>query len=157
MRDENTGEQIRCPFCGSVDECSHLLAVIDRTFNDCPGGYASDRYHEFRTVIENTFAELLTSGEQKKPSWTDPEITQLWHYALEEWSLGDEEVSVDPYALNRLIVELLSESGAVKYAGPIDDDWGVPGFASAITLLHAANTQSVFEAALSNLTVRLAG
>jgi len=107
MRDENTRDEVRCPYCRSVGECSHLLAVIDRTFNECMGGYASQRYDEFRNVIENAFAPLLARGQQTKPSWNDPEIAELWDYALESRPPNNEGISLESYVLDRLIVNCL--------------------------------------------------
>jgi hypothetical protein len=155
MRDEYTGDEIKCPYCASVGDCSHLLAMIDRTFNECAGGYACKRYGDFGNIIENAFGQLLRGGEQKKSPSNDPDITELWHHALESFSSGDAEVALDSNALDGLIEVLLIEAGAVKYPRPIDDGCGAPGFSSAITLLHAMNPKGVFESALSNLKTRL--
>ena len=74
--------------------------------------------------------------------------------AVEAYSSEDDYVSLDGYVLNRLIIELFEEAGGDQYQGPIDDGGG-PGFASAITLLYAQNSQEVFELALSKLNQQL--
>lgn len=63
MLDSDSHEAIRCPYCGSLDDCQHLLAVVDETFGECLGGYAFDRYFEFREMVEGTLRKLLRSKQ----------------------------------------------------------------------------------------------
>jgi hypothetical protein len=63
-------------------------------------------------------------------------------------------VSVDQYALTRLIIELFEGAGAIRYPGSIESS-GAPGFCSAWELFHAKNPRKVFEAALAKLRVLL--
>jgi hypothetical protein len=86
MYDEDTGEEIRCPYCESDDDCPHLLAVFDRAFGECLGGYAFDRFGELEGVIQERFVTLLDRGEPGKYSWNDPEIAELWTYAMEQYT-----------------------------------------------------------------------
>ncbi|MGO8720196.1 MAG: hypothetical protein ACLQMO_13430, partial [Acidobacteriaceae bacterium] len=62
----------------------------------------------------------------------------------------DEDVSLDPGILNTLIIELLENAGAAVQHS-IEDLGGAPGFSSAMTILHAENPQTVFDAALLQL------
>jgi hypothetical protein len=154
MCDENTGKEIRCPYCASSEDCTHFLALIDRTFNECSGGYACERYHEFQTLIEAAFLRLFRRGDHKGCSWSSETLRQLWEYASASHSQNDDEVSLDQYALTRLIIELFEAAGAVEYPGSIESS-GAPGYCSAWTLFHAKNPRTVFEAALSKLKVLL--
>lgn len=154
MHNEDTGEEIQCVYCGSPDDCAHLLAVIDKTFVECSGGWAYDRYGEFQRTIEKVFLASLLKGSDEQPVWEDPELVELWTGAVADYSADDEYVSLDGSVLNRLIIELFNEAGGDEYPGPIDDGGG-PGFASAITLFYAQNPQDVFELALSKLSEQL--
>ena len=158
MRDESSGNLIQCPYCGLAD-CSHLLAMIDVSFNDWwEAGYAGEdeRYYEFHRVIEDAFRQLLRKGVRECPM-THPKLAELWKYALLDYSPGpkvplkgeDEEISLYPSLLNTLIIELFENAGAAAQDGI--DDHGAPGFSSAMTILHAENPQAVFDAALLQL------
>ena len=59
MRDEDSEDLVVCPYCGRSEDCPHLLAVIDKTFNECSDGYAYGRYREFHEAIEKSFGGLL--------------------------------------------------------------------------------------------------
>lgn len=154
MKDEDSREPIRCPYCGTEGDCPHLLAAIDETFNECSGGYASDCYQEFRMVIDNSFGRLLQKGVRDDLTRESGELHELWNYAVKDYDSEDGEVSIDPYVLTRLIINLLEVSGGKKYPGSIYDG-SAPGFTSVICVFHAQRPQSVFETALSELKARL--
>jgi hypothetical protein len=156
MSDEDTGEEIPCPYCGQVADCDHLLAMIDQSFNECCGGYAFDRYEEFQTVIQTAFGRLLRLGKHKECPWSEETLCDLWQSAREAYATGDEDedVSLDEYLLTGLIIEVLADAGGVRYSGSIHDP-GPPGFSSTLTVFHAKNPQSVFDIALANLQLRL--
>jgi hypothetical protein len=149
MKNEDTGEAIQCPHCGSEDDCSHLLAVIDRSFLWCSGGYAFSRFNEFHSAIEEAFLKRLQAGDVASPKWKDGRLQELWEYGTEEYGKTN-EVWIDGDMLFRLIIDLLEDAGGEEYMGPIDDEGG-PGYSSAITLFYAANPQSVFERSVSDL------
>jgi len=153
VRNEDTDEAIQCPHCGSEDDCPHLLAVIDRSFLECSGGYAYDRFDEFRTTVEGSFLKQLQMGTTSSKTWNDEHVRELWIGAMEEYSKTG-ELCIDGYVLFRLIVNLLEEAGGDEHRGPIVDDGG-PGFSSAITLFYANNPQEVFARAVSDLKDRL--
>lgn len=157
MQDENTGEEIRCPHCASTEECSHLLALIDRTFNECSAGYASERYFEFHSLVENAFRDLLQSGAPAECSWRDPKLGELWDYAREAHCDDDEDVLLDPHIMTRLIVRLLADAGGEKVSRPITDGFEAPGLSSAFALFYAKEPARVFDAALLQLKLLLTG
>jgi hypothetical protein len=150
-REENTGKTI-CPYCASSDECDHCLAMIDRTFNECDAGYASERYNQFQTLIDAAFVGSFQLGDRKECPWSDEIFCELWQDARKAYSPNDEEVSLEPDARTSLIIELLEAAGGVRCE---DSDAGPPGFSSALTVFYAKNPQSVFETALANLRRRL--
>ena len=150
MHDEDSGEEIRCFYCGSTEDCPHLLAVIDRSFIECTGGWAYDRYDEFSSAIESSFLPLLSPGAGQSVEWGRPELAELWQSASEAYSEEDDFVSLDGYVLTRLIVELLEMAGGEQPSGSIDDGGG-PGYASSISLFYARDPQQVFERALARL------
>ena len=82
--------------------------------------------------------------------WGNKEIRELWRNAVKKYSPEDKEVSIEPYALTRLIINLLESSGGKIYSGSISDGYA-PGFTSVICLLHAKSPKSVFKAALTKL------
>jgi hypothetical protein len=153
MRDDDTGEEIRCSYCSSADDCEHLLAVIDRTFLECSAGYASARFLEFSETIDAEFLERLNRGWSGRGKWSERPLADLWKHASEEWVAG-KDVSLDPYILFALLVDLLEAAGGERYAGPVHDG-EAPGFSSAITLLYAKQPRAVFDSALLNLKERL--
>jgi len=155
MQDENTCEEIRCPYCGETEDCSHLLAVIDATFNYCPAGYATERYDEFHSIVGNVFLAQLRFAGQRDCSWSDSGLSEPWDYARQDYSDGDDEVSLDPYIMTRLIIRLLADAGGEKYPGPLTDGSEAPGFSSALELFYAKEPAEVLEAALVQLKMLL--
>ncbi len=149
MKNEETGGPILCPECGSKDDCPHLLGVIDQSFLECSGGYAYDRWSEFRSAVEESFSRRLQLNGESSTTWSDNELQELWEISLSEYSETGELV-VDGDTLFRLIIEMLEDCGGRQYSGLIDDEGG-PGFASAISLFYAQNPRAVFDAALVSL------
>ncbi len=149
MHSEATIEDVCCPTCGSGDECPHLLAVIDRTFNEVQGGYCFDRDHEFQDAIEGTFKKTLERGRHKKSVRRDSEIGELWSYAIENYAPGDGEVPIDADCLTGLVIRYLNDAGGEEFQAV--DDPGVPGESSAISLIYARSPHKVFTKAISRL------
>lgn len=167
MIDENTGEEPRCLFCGSTDDCKHLLAVIDRSFLDCYGGYAFARLDEFRKVISNVFVKIIRTGSFQH-NWKNSILNELWVLAVDAYKPKDaiplkdeaaaekyyktleQELYVDQDILFDFIMDLFTEADAEEYDGSIDD-LGGPCMSSAIRLFYAENPQKVFKKALSIL------
>jgi hypothetical protein len=157
MRDEDTDEEVLCCFCGAPEgECSHWLAVVDVTFNQCVAGYAYDRYHEFRDEIEEAFLTALESGERRPDRWRDPELAGLWADVVKEYSPSNLSFHLDDYCVTRLIGGLFLEGGADIYPGQISEGGG-PGLSSGIWVYFAKEPNLVFEKAISLLKARLRG
>jgi hypothetical protein len=150
MYDEDSGEEITCPYCDEAEDCPHSLAVIDRTFCECDSGYCADRYEEFGEIVKAAFLDLFKNGTMKDLAWDYPELDELWKYASENYLKCDAYVYLDGYVLDRLVIELLDEAGGERYPGPIANNGG-PGCSSALTLYFAEHPAVVFEAAISEL------
>ena len=145
------GKVIRCPYCGSGQaDCSHSLALIDRSSNECENGYAHERFHEFRRAIEEYFLQQLREGTRNVSGRRDKLIGELWNHAVEKHSPGDKEMSFDGDVLADLIINLFEKSGGwprfFTDAGP---------FSSAMCMCYAKKPKTVFEAALAELRARL--
>jgi len=72
----------------------------------------------------------------RKCPWPSETLCQLWEYAGKARSQDKEAVSLDEYALTRLIIELLKAARDVKHADSIDES-SAPGFCSASVVFHA--------------------
>lgn len=155
MWDEDTGEDVECPYCGSDGDCPHLLAVIDRTFLTCNGGYAFERFGEFRTMLEEAFRKHLRTAIGASHEWKQYYLQELWNSASKQYTVGSDDVYLDKDVLFDLIIELLGDAGGDEYPGSIEDDGG-PGYSSVIKLFHAEDPKVVFGRALSLLGTRLA-
>ncbi len=155
MRNEETGNTIKCPNCGSKGDCKHLLAVIDQTFLECHGGYAFDRFNEFSQKIEKSFLTRLHATSEKLVRWDDDTINEIWSYAKKTYTKENEDwVDITGSDLFLLIDDLLFEAGGYEYPGSIGDEGG-PGSSSSITLFYADNPESVFNNAIKSLSLRL--
>jgi hypothetical protein len=151
MKDEDTGEDIPCPWCEAVGDCPHRLALIDLTFGQCDGGYAFDRWSEALTAVEDGLRFILKNrriSKAKQLSWT---LRNMLTYAREDFDRKSDWISIDGSAFTRLMVESLTEAGGQEYEGSIVDEGG-PGASSAMALLHAEDPKAVFEAALTDLS-----
>jgi hypothetical protein len=149
---EDSDEQPKCVICGSEDECTHLVADIDRTFLECWGGAFNERETEFREAIETAFLKLLNSKNSRK--WSHDDIEQMWRQACEDYITEGGDFTLDGYAFYRLVVELLVSAGAVDPPGQVIDDGG-PGMTSSVSLLYADKPDNVTDKALNSLKALL--
>jgi hypothetical protein len=145
---EDTDEEPKCLICGSMEECGHLVAVIDRSFLECRCGEFSDREHSFRSEIEEVFLDALKSKKSRK--WSHEDIEQMWCQACEDYATEGEDFMLDGYAFYRFIVELLEDAGAIDHPGQVVDGGG-PGMTSSVSLLYADRPNVVVDEALKNL------
>ena len=150
---DQNGEVIRCPYCGSEEDCEHTLAVIDTTWAVCEGGYSYERFDEFRRVIEEYFLQQLRKGTRNVSGRRDKLIGELWNESVEKYSPGDEEISIERYGLTELIIDLFEALAAKQVTLGIDH--GLPGFACAYRTFYAKKPKTVFRAALAELRARL--
>jgi hypothetical protein len=146
MYNEDTGEEITCPHCGSDEKCAHLLILLDLTFGECMGGYAFNRYDEFEKIVQEAFVDLLEGGAAESISWSNPEIAELWSHAMEQYNPGDGEVWLYSVPLNSLISEVLSARHDAVH-GVSDDASG----GSVLVVFYVLEPQKALEAALSDL------
>lgn len=155
LRDEDSGEGIRCPCCDSGQDCPHRLALIDRTFCDFSSGYCANRYDLSGDLVEAAFLEKLKGGATREYSWDDEDLDALWQYAFDNYSAGADYVEIDGDVLMRLEIGLFEQAGGEEYPGLIEQDGEGPDCSSALTLLFAENPAKVVEAAESELRKRL--
>ena len=148
MIDENTGEEPKCVICGSIDECSHLLASIDHTFLECDSGALYDQDIEFRLEIEAVFLKNLMSGTKTK--WENNELEELWGQAQTDFNNEGKDLMLDGYIFYRFLCGLLENAGAINHPGSIAV-YGGPGMSSAITLLYAEQPDRIIAKAMKNL------
>jgi hypothetical protein len=154
--DETIGKEITCPFC-EAKTCRHLLAVVDMSFNEWweETGYAWEHHRQFYDLIEDTFRRSLKSGLRVLPL-TNPELAELWNNVLTDYSgihktaLEEDQpdVALDSSVVNRLIIELMRDAGAIVQDST---DGYAPGFVSSMRVLYAKNPKTVFGTALENL------
>jgi hypothetical protein len=149
--DEDSGEEILCPYCGEAEDCPHRLAMIDRTFCDCTSGYCANRYSEFSDLVEAVCLDRLKSGTARNYSWDDSYLDELWRCAFDQYK-ADESVWIDGDVPTRIVIEVLDVASGGGYSGVED---GGPGCSSALTLYFAENPAMEMEAALSELKNQL--
>ena len=148
--DEDTGEAIRCPYCETEDWCKHYFAAIDRSFLECSGGYARERFDELSKLIEAAFRKHLQSKQKPTIKWEDYHLQDLWDNV--ETESGGNEVYLDGSMLIELIVELFGEADTVELDGVEDDG---PGLCSAMSIFYAEDAKKAFDQALADLSGRL--
>jgi hypothetical protein len=155
MSKQKNGAELLCPYCASVGDCPHLVAVLD-SMGEWYEGYAFERYGELREVIEGAFRELLRHGARKKHAFSDPEVGQMWRYTQKLYTQKHrspkegEDIELDNSAFDEVIFRLLQDAGAVRQDGV--DHPGVPGYESTMSVFHAETPKTVYEAVLSKLT-----
>jgi hypothetical protein len=79
--DDTDSQESACPFCGSVDDCPHVLLVVDKTFRTAEGGVLMEVFNAswsavFKEVAEDfdergTFDGLLERVESLADTWID--------------------------------------------------------------------------------------
>ncbi|MDP9350559.1 MAG: hypothetical protein M3P51_03325 [Chloroflexota bacterium] len=153
MHDEDTGEDVECPFCGSGEDCEHLLAVLDMTFHECRGGSVMTHLDTLRNQIQSAFAERLRTQAAPVESWKWDHLGELWDYSEDAYQSSG-EVEIEEAAFLGLVVELLEQSGGEEYPGSVIDEGG-PGFTSSMIVMYAADPAAVVGKASGVLRSRL--
>lgn len=79
--DDDDNQESPCPYCGSVDDCPHVLLVIDKTFRTAEGGVLMHAFKAswsafFENVDEafderEAFDDLIERVESLADTWTD--------------------------------------------------------------------------------------
>lgn len=153
--DEDSGDGIRCPYCGTVDDCAHLVAAIDRTFGEVLGGHFFDHSKAFSDTIERTFLEALRSGKKRASPKSDLDLAELWEGAAGEYANPDDGVWLDSLVLTRFERSLLMETDALEPIGdPVTPDT-FPGQSSALALFYSENPTATVEQVFALLEDRL--
>jgi hypothetical protein len=110
--DEDFGEEFLCPFCGSEDECEHLVAAFDHENASIGGGLFSDRESEITDIVRTGFFELFAAqGEQADWHGHDA-FDELWADFMSRRDEPDEE-PLDPGLVAHLLDELLRDTDAI--------------------------------------------
>lgn len=145
IMDEDTGDQVACVFCQSVDHCEHLFACFDVTFSECEGGYAYGKMRQLTRLIESTFLKQLAMDATCQSDSMDTELSELWDYALENYTENDEDVEICGSGLLSFMTDTLMETDCHILQGIRE---GGSGASSAYTLFYAEDTRSTFDNAL---------
>ena len=142
MADE-TSNETKCPFCGSQEDCPHLVGVIDRSFLAIDGGYLFDHDDAPREALAAALRGILGSGESPLPTgWED--LDELVETAIEN---HDPKNASDPWYFNELIdgdkyfdvlISGLEESAVVVRS----DTEGGPGMSSVRYLAWSENPEA---------------
>jgi hypothetical protein len=155
MEHEETGEPVLCPFCGAEDfqDCGHLVAVFDLTFDECEGGAFCEVGDEFRSALESAFQKRHVAG--KHGSFADSQIEELWTKTEVEDD-GEGGVYFLPWmpSLLRFYEELLDEAGAISSGSDIVFN-GPPGMSSNYVVLSALEPAKIVSTAKRDFLSRL--
>ena len=181
MHDEDTGEEIGCPYCDSTDNCRHLLAVIDQSFGGCGGGYLAGavgrkprrrigrrhRYDKFQDVVAKHFLPAAVGARrnsrpfQVKVPRTDKKYYQksslrnhleaLWKEARAQYDRENPDYVHIDGDLLSRLVIELLIESGGEEYCGSIDDGGAPGYSSSIALLYANEPAKVFKAAVEFL------
>jgi hypothetical protein len=155
--DEDTGEELNCPYCGSTEDCPHLFAVLDNSFSTCEGGYSYERFDELLESVERAFKDRLNVRRRPaKSEWKDYYVQALWAEVLEQGLPEDIEndlVLPGPASIE-LIVDVLNEAGGYQIYGSLVSESGA-FTSSSKELFYAEDPKAVFEKAVEELDRRL--
>ena len=142
-----------CPYCGSGDDCPHLLAVFDITFGECNGGHCFNKIPEVTEAVEEAFRKALSAENLEDVSWGNYYLDETWQTALTEYSGEPKDLLIDQGTLLGLFAELLEENGATLYDTYFE---GGPGMSSALQILYAEDPKAVYANAEGQLRDSLA-
>jgi hypothetical protein len=151
---EETGEGPTCPICESPEygDCGHLVADLDLSFGECQGGALYEKMAEFSSLIEDAF--LLHLNTNTVPNSGKWELGELWEAANENFDPDEEYVALDSDIFQRVLIELLEDSGAFELPEGLMDTGG-PGMTSSISLLFAEEPAKVIKLAKEKLSIEL--
>lgn len=141
-----------CPYCGSTEECSHLVALMDRSFLSIESGYLYDSLDEVIGPIAKGIRTILErSDDPAKADWD--RLDDLVAEATSRYD-PDETQEHDDYAdlvdydiLFDVIEEYFIDHGGVEYY-TIE---GPPGFTSAYYAIYAEEPEKAVTDMLSTI------
>ena len=162
IHDEETRQEVICPYCGAVDSCSHLVVVFDKTFCECMGGIFFERSSEFEDIVETKVKSCLMASDEFAPTWNDVDLDELWDMCQDDQDLlvrrddpaSMDEVSIEPGPIVSLAISCLEEAGARPNSVNLVSDGG-PGQSSAYEILYAEDPQLVISKGFEILQKRL--
>jgi hypothetical protein len=143
--DEETGQEPTCIFCNSKNACSHLVAVIDRTFAECSGGALYKTIAKLRGLLSDIISGMVEAAADLDESVVDHELAALFREAVENYdSAYPDDIYIDEGMFLEWLVTALIDAGADEPPGYIVEEGG-PGQSSALTLLYAENPKHVIQ------------
>ncbi len=149
---EDTGESPKCPICNAKEQCSHLVANIDRTFLHCYAGVFYELESDFRSEIGSTFIEKIKGAAES--AWILDDLNDLWRESLDNYDREEDFIMLDGDVFYRLVIDMLLDAGAIDHPGLVIDEGG-PGMTSAVSLLFAHDPKEVVESAMIALQASL--
>lgn len=154
MHDEETGEEIQCPYCEATEGCEHLVALIDKTFGEVLGGQFFERRDDFVELVEKTLLAALQAGTKRLDKAADPNLQALWIIAAEDFKPGNTALSTDSGPLTQLQVDLFRKAGGKEPEGcPVLE--GGPGQSSALAVFYSDQPKRVVSEVFTLLNARL--
>lgn len=143
--DEGTGQEPSCIFCKSKSDCSHLVAVIDRSFAGCNGGVLFQNIDNLRSLLTGIITGMVQAAGEFDESLVDYEIAAIFRKAFENHdSAYPDDIYIDDGLFLQWLVTALIDAGADEPPGYIVEEGG-PGQSSALTLLYAENPKQVIQ------------
>ncbi|MGF1531258.1 MAG: hypothetical protein ACFCU4_07845 [Puniceicoccaceae bacterium] len=147
ITDEETGDQVGCIFCGSTDDCPHLVGIIDLTFAECHGGVLYEGVDSLKKILEDKILTRLKAREKFKAKSASYEVLQMAKAAKSCYDRKDpDDVWIDNYQFIPWIKDILIDSGGEEPMGYLVEEGG-PGMSSTVSILYAENPQDVLESA----------
>ena len=154
---EDTEDQIKCPYCKSVDSCEHLFAVYDVTFDTNEGGflYNDDRVEE---VLRHFFISVINSyglsDDFEFPEYS--ELNDIWADIIADGSAYmDDNIFYENNfflpSINRYLFQKLNE-----LESPENGEFeGGPGQSSAYDVYYSDNPQKLADDLVNSISADL--
>ena len=147
MIDEDSGENIVCPYCKQLEGCDHILVVLDFTFGEWVTGFAADKRNLFDGEIVSSFGSKMLTRQQDI-DWGDYNLNELWREALACYDPKDDEIHLETRPLFDLSEELFEASGVIGLRGVFE---GGPGQSSSLLALYAEDPANCLTTAIGQL------
>jgi hypothetical protein len=133
MYDEDTGEELSCPYCDEEQQpCEHFVACMDYE-SGCCGGYSYRHKGEVEDLILEAFRPWVEGKEPDRIRWVDGELDELWGNMLVDLHIdaetGEMYLSLPQASLTRLMWTAFMEGGGDLLDGISSEgsgDW--PGY-----------------------------
>ncbi|MFC5191885.1 hypothetical protein ACFPIK_08905 [Algoriphagus aquatilis] len=138
----DTEEPIACPYCESEENCEHLFALYDVTFDSLDGGYIFDKIDLEELLTEFFISQINKCGYPANPLEFENETLQaLWEEILYEdrcnFNAEKNEWEIDIPNYNLLLFEVLDDLIYPEY-GEFE---GGPGQTSSYRIYYTENPE----------------